>query len=105
MPLLCRCEERNFGVGARQQYNVTRGLGEIDCGRTIGDRSRRRRQQVHSTAPQHKGHGKAPPPPRARGPPPPPPPPRRGGGGGKGGAPPPRGGGGGGGARAGGVGG
>ena len=49
-PLLCRGEERDFGIGARQQYNVALALGEIDRGRPVGDRSRCRCEQVHSAA-------------------------------------------------------
>jgi len=35
--LLRRSEQRNLGIGARQQHNVPWALREIDRGRAIGD--------------------------------------------------------------------
>ena len=49
-PSLRRRQRCQFGVGARQHDDVSRTLGEVDRRRTVGDRPRHRRQQVHSAA-------------------------------------------------------
>ncbi len=48
---LRRRNERDLGVGARQDDDVARCLGEIDCGRSVGDDPGLGSQEVHVTPP------------------------------------------------------
>ena len=57
-PSLRRRQQGEFGVGARQNDDLPRRLGEIDRRHAVGDRPGYRRQEMHSAA-QHCGDGGA----------------------------------------------